>query len=119
MNFAYESVKSSLPPSYNPAAFGFRSGFRKLAHRCGASQSRSASEARFRTIEKYERFNMKVLRTFGIALLALTAWSGIAISQEPFAAGTWTKVVAAPPSTSGVGHIQMLTDGSVLALDSR
>ncbi len=61
---------------------------------------------------------MKVLRTFGIALLALTAWSGIAISQEPFAAGTWTKVVAAPPSTSGVGHIQMLTDGSVLALDS-
>ena len=60
---------------------------------------------------------MKVFRTLGIALLALTVWSGIASSQEPFTAGTWTKV-AAPPSPSGVGHIQLLTDGSVLALDS-
>jgi hypothetical protein len=61
---------------------------------------------------------MKVFRTLGIALLALTAWSGIASSQEPFTAGTWTKVVAAPPSTNGVGHIQLLSDGSVIALDS-
>ncbi len=61
---------------------------------------------------------MKVFRTLGIALLALTAWSGIASSQEPFTAGTWTKVVAAPPSPNGVGHIQLLTDGSVIALDS-
>jgi hypothetical protein len=61
---------------------------------------------------------MKVFRTLGIALLALTAWSGIASSQEPFAAGTWTKVVTAPPSTNGVGHIQLLSDGTVIALDS-
>jgi len=61
---------------------------------------------------------MKVFRTLGIALLALTAWSGLANSQEPFTAGTWTKVVAAPPSTNGVAHIQLLTDGTVIALDS-
>ena len=59
---------------------------------------------------------MKVCRTLGIALLALTAWSGIASSQEAFTAGTWTKVVAAPPA--GVGHLQLLTDGSVIGLDS-
>jgi len=61
---------------------------------------------------------MKVFRALGIALLALTAWSGIASSQESFTAGTWTKVVKAPPSTNGVGHIQLLSDGTVIALDS-
>jgi hypothetical protein len=55
---------------------------------------------------------MKVFRTFGIALLTLLAWAGIANSQEPFTAGTWTKVTNAPPSA--VAHAMLLTDGSVL-----
>jgi hypothetical protein len=57
-------------------------------------------------------FNMKVCRTLGIALLALTAWSGIASSQEAFTAGTWTITTNPPPSP--VAHALLLTDGSVL-----
>jgi hypothetical protein len=80
---------------------------------------------------------MKVFRTLGIALLALTAWSGIAKSQEPFtpnAAGVaprpvittnaavpgeipasaafWTKATTAPAVS--VGTMLLLTDGRVL-----
>ncbi len=55
---------------------------------------------------------MRVLRTFGLALMTLLAWSGIARSQEPFTAGTWTKTTNAPPSA--VAHAMLLTDGSVL-----
>lgn len=59
---------------------------------------------------------MKVFRMFGIALFALVG-CGIAIAQqEPFTPGQWTKVVATPQS--GIGHIQLLTDGSVLAINS-
>lgn len=55
---------------------------------------------------------MKLFRTLAIALLTLLAWSGIASSQEPFTAGTWQAVTAAPPSA--VAHMLLLTDGSVL-----
>ena len=54
---------------------------------------------------------MKVFRTLGIALLALACCS-IAIAQEPFTAGTWTKVKNAP--ASDVAHAILLNDGSVL-----
>jgi hypothetical protein len=61
--------------------------------------------------------NMKfVVRTFAIVLLTFVCWSGVLNAQTPFVAGTWTKVAKAPPA--GVGHIQLLTDGSVLALNS-
>lgn len=53
---------------------------------------------------------MKLFRTLGIALLALVCTS--AFAQEPFTAGTWTKVKNAPPSA--VAHMLLLTDGSVL-----
>jgi hypothetical protein len=59
---------------------------------------------------------MKVFRTLGIPLLALLTGSGIASSQTPFAPGKWTKVAKAPPT--GVGHAQVLSDGSVLMLNS-
>ena len=59
---------------------------------------------------------MKLLRTLGISLLALLVCSGFAGAQEPFTAGTWTKVTAVPPA--GIGHIMMLTDGSVLSINS-
>ena len=55
---------------------------------------------------------MKLFRTLGIALLALLVCTGIAISQEPFTAGTWTHTATAPPSA--VAHALLLTDGSVL-----
>jgi hypothetical protein len=55
---------------------------------------------------------MKVFRTFGIALLALLAWSSIASAQEPFTAGTWTPTKHAP--ASAVAHAVLLNDGSVL-----
>jgi hypothetical protein len=55
---------------------------------------------------------MKVFRTLAIALLTLLAWSGIATSQEPFTAGTWTAVTN--PAPSNVAHMLLLTDGSVL-----
>lgn len=54
---------------------------------------------------------MKVFRTLGIALLALACCS-IAIAQEPFTAGTWTKTTNAP--ASNVAHALLLSDGSVL-----
>ena len=59
---------------------------------------------------------MKVFRTLGIVLLALLICSGIAIAQEPFSAGQWTKISATPQS--GIGHTLLLTDGSVLAINS-
>jgi hypothetical protein len=55
---------------------------------------------------------MKVFRTLGIALVAVLAWTSVASSQEPFTAGTWTKVTTAPASP--VAHMLLLTDGSVL-----
>jgi len=55
---------------------------------------------------------MKVFRTLGIVLLALTVLSVIASAQEPFTAGTWTATKSAPPSA--VAHAVLLTDGSVL-----
>lgn len=55
---------------------------------------------------------MKVLRTLGIALLALLAVSSIANAQQPFTAGTWTATKNAPPSA--VAHPMLLSDGSVL-----
>src|SRR5437016_52739 len=59
---------------------------------------------------------MKSFRMLGIALTALMACSGIARSQTPpFSPGTWTKITTPP---AGVRHIQLLTDGSVLAIDS-
>jgi hypothetical protein len=54
---------------------------------------------------------MKVFRTFGIALLALACCS-IAMAQNPFTAGTWTKTTNAPASP--VAHALLLNDGSVL-----
>src|SRR5260370_41962158 len=66
---------------------------------------------------KMQGQNMKsVIRTFGIALLTFVCWSVVSSAQTAFVAGTWTKVTKAPPA--GVGHIQLLTDGSVLALNS-
>jgi hypothetical protein len=55
---------------------------------------------------------MKVFRIFGIALLALLAWSSIASAQEPFTAGKWTPTKNAP--ASAVAHALLLNDGSVL-----
>ncbi|HEV2397850.1 MAG TPA: kelch repeat-containing protein [Candidatus Sulfotelmatobacter sp.] len=54
---------------------------------------------------------MKVCRKLGIALFAL-AWCSIAIAQEPFTAGTWTRTTNNPSST--VAHALLLSDGSVL-----
>lgn len=59
---------------------------------------------------------MKVLRAFGILLLAIIAGSTWARSQEPFAAGTWIPTTNAPPSA--VGHAMLLPDGSVLVNSS-
>ncbi len=59
---------------------------------------------------------MKVFRALGIILLALQAGIGVAIAQTPFAAGTWTVLNHAP--ATGVGHVMLLTDGSVLAINS-
>jgi hypothetical protein len=58
---------------------------------------------------------MKVFRVLGIALLALLACSSI-VSAQTFVAGTWKKVATNPPSV--VGHVMLLTDGSVLALNA-
>ena len=59
---------------------------------------------------------MKVFRPAGIALIALLACTTIASSQEAFVAGTWSKVAAAGPSAAG--HMLLLTDGSVLVINS-
>jgi hypothetical protein len=61
---------------------------------------------------------MKVFRAFGISSFALLACSAVALSQTPFASGTWTRIATNPPTTNGVAHVQLLTDGSVIALDS-
>ena len=59
---------------------------------------------------------MKVFQRFSIALLALLAVCCVASAQETFTAGTWTKTTKTPPA--GLGHAMLLTDGSVLALNS-
>jgi len=59
---------------------------------------------------------MKLFRPAGIAVSAVLAWSSIALCQEAFVAGTWTKVKAAGPSAAG--HMLLLTDGSVLVINS-
>jgi hypothetical protein len=58
---------------------------------------------------------MKVFRTLGIALLALSLCAAVAGAQEPFSPGQWTPATAPP---QGVFHALLLTDGSVLAIDS-
>lgn len=55
---------------------------------------------------------MKLCRTLGISLLGVLIWSSIAMAQEPFTAGTWTKTKNTP--ASGVSHAILLNDGSVL-----
>ena len=61
---------------------------------------------------------MKLFRTSGIAFVVLLACAGIASAQETsdvtpaFKAGTWARVVGAP--AAGIGHMMLLTDGSVL-----
>jgi hypothetical protein len=63
---------------------------------------------------------MKSSRTLGIALLALLLRSGFAGAQEqeqaPFSPGQWSKVAGTP--LTGVGHALLLTDGSVLIINS-
>jgi hypothetical protein len=61
---------------------------------------------------------MKLVRVLGISLLALLVCAGIAIAQEPFTEGTWTKLTNAPPAGAGVAHVMLLSDGSVLAFNS-
>jgi hypothetical protein len=59
---------------------------------------------------------MKSFRSLGIFLLALLVCSGIALTQDSFTAGTWTPLTNTPPS--GIGHMVLLSDGSVLAINS-
>jgi hypothetical protein len=59
---------------------------------------------------------MKVVRTLGIVLFALQAGIGIANAQAPFTPGSWKVIDNAPPT--GVGHATLLTDGSVLVINS-
>jgi hypothetical protein len=59
---------------------------------------------------------MKSGRISGIALLLLFLHSVLAMSQQPFAPGTWKRINHAPRVP--VGHTMLLTDGSVLALGS-
>jgi hypothetical protein len=54
---------------------------------------------------------MKAFRNVTLALLTLAVGS-VAFSQEPFTAGTWKKITHAP--STAVGHMLLLTDGSVL-----
>jgi hypothetical protein len=63
-----------------------------------------------KSIKYTERKIMKV-RILAIAL-AVLACSAIGISQEPFTPGTW-QALKTPPA-SAVGHMLLLTDGSVL-----
>src|SRR5215813_9731000 len=55
---------------------------------------------------------MKLVQGSAFSLLALLICSTLGISQEPFTAGTWTKLANKPPSD--VAHMLLLTDGSVL-----
>src|SRR5579864_4205831 len=59
---------------------------------------------------------MNLFRRAGIALTVLLAVCSIAHAQEAFVAGSWTKVIAAGPSAAG--HMLLLTDGSVLVINS-
>jgi len=59
---------------------------------------------------------MKMYHSAGIALLALLSCPGIARCQEAFTAGTWTRLTSAGPSAAG--HMLLLTDGSVLLINS-
>lgn len=59
---------------------------------------------------------MKVFRMLGFVLLALACCS-TAIAQEPFTAGTWTRVTPGNTPIAG-GHPMLLTDGSVLILNN-
>jgi hypothetical protein len=54
---------------------------------------------------------MKFFRALALALTLLIL-SALAISQEPFTAGTWQALKTAP--SSSVAHMMLLTDGSVL-----
>ena len=57
---------------------------------------------------------MNAFRLLGIFLLALLLWSGIAVAQDAFVPGHWTR--ATTPPQPGVNHALLLTDGSVLAI---
>jgi len=59
---------------------------------------------------------MKVFRTLGIALLVLACANVLSAQEKAFSAGTWSVIKNTPPA--GVGHIMMLSDGSVLAINS-
>jgi hypothetical protein len=58
---------------------------------------------------------MKLVRTLGMVLLALLFWGGAGFSQT-FTAGKWSRTRNTPPT--GVGHAMLLTDGSVLMINS-
>ena len=59
---------------------------------------------------------MKVFRTFGIAVLALLAWSSLASAQRPLRRNMDTSDPGLY-SCAG-GHPMLLTDGSVLILNN-
>jgi hypothetical protein len=61
---------------------------------------------------------MKFARALGISMLALLVYASIAVAQEPFKEGTWTKLKNAPPGGAGVAHVMLLSDGSVLGFNS-
>ena len=61
---------------------------------------------------------MKVLRSARIALIALLACSAIGHSQESFVPGTWARVRATGTAPYAAGHMLLLTDGSVLVINS-
>lgn len=59
----------------------------------------------------------KAVRILGIVVFAMRLWSGVAAAQEEsFAPGEWTVLNNTPPT--GIGHVMLLTDGSVLAINS-
>ncbi|HUA16205.1 MAG TPA: hypothetical protein VMG31_12985 [Verrucomicrobiae bacterium] len=59
---------------------------------------------------------IRALRLLGISLLTTLLWCGLAPAQGTFTGGVWTTIKNAPPVD--IGHIMLLTDGSVLALGS-
>jgi len=59
---------------------------------------------------------MKLIRTLGLAVLPFLMWSALVNAQTPFTAGKWTKVTNNPPDV--VGHMLLLTDGSVLTINA-
>ncbi len=58
---------------------------------------------------------MKAFRALGVVLLALQFGAGMGFSQT-FTAGKWSRIKNNPPT--GVGHAMLLTDGSVLVINS-